>query len=433
MSSLVLRFVGPARNIKGELRSMLADHSTTDREAIARTVTSMIGRVRRDGDRALLSLTHEFDHVQSPLIEVPHAERRDALMRLDPETRSALERCVASLERVQQAFLPEVQEVESSPGVVVGRRPDPLQRIGVYAPGGRAPYPSSVLMGAIPARVAGVGEVILCSPPREDGTVPQIVLAASELAGVDRVFALGGVAAIAAMAYGTETVPSVDRIVGPGNVWTTEAKAQVARVTGIDLLAGPSELLVIADGSADTEFIAREMLAQAEHDPDACVVAVLIGTDADGLLRTLARLEADYVRRAVIHEALRSRGAVVTVGTREDAVSLANAFAPEHVLLAMDDADSVLPVVRAAGTVLVGNTGSVTFSDYATGANHVLPTGGSARITSGLSAESFFRWTTYQRIDRTATERIAADVVMLAAAESFDGHVRAADAWRRKA
>ena len=235
----------------------------------------------RGGDAALRALATEFDGVTLDALEVPASRCVAALDALDPALRRAMERAANNIRRVHQGFLPATQEVESEPGIVVGRRPDPLGRVGVYAPGGRAAYPSSVLMGVVPARVAGVGEIIVCSPPGRDTGLPaEVVLAAAALAGAHRVFALGGAGAIAALAYGTESVPRVDRIVGPGNAYVAEAKIQVARAVAIDSPAGPSELLVLADASADPQLIAREMLAQAEHDPLAAVVAVVT---SDGL------------------------------------------------------------------------------------------------------------------------------------------------------
>ena len=243
--------------------------------AVRERCVEIIARVRRDGDAALRAFALELDGVALEALEVPRRRWTGALDALAPALRRAMERSAQNIRRVHEAFLPVTQEIESERGVIVGRRPDPLGRVGVYAPGGRAAYPSSVLMGVVPARVAGVGEVVVCSPPeRATGEPSGVVLAAAALAGADRVFSLGGAGAIAALAYGTESVPRVDRIVGPGNAYVAESKLQVASTVAIDSPAGPSELLVIADESADPRLIAREMLAQAEHDPLAAVVAV---------------------------------------------------------------------------------------------------------------------------------------------------------------
>src|SRR5207237_1730717 len=265
------------------------------------------------------------------------------------------------------------------------------------APGGRAAYPSSVLMGVIPARVAGVGEVVLCSPPDQSGRPSQSVLAAAAISGVDRVFAIGGAGAIAALAYGTATVPRVDRIVGPGNSYVVEAKLQVAADVGIDSPAGPSELLVVADETASPDAVAREILAQAEHDPLAVVVVVAIGGDIAGRIEEeLAHRLLPQPRAEIIGAALRGRGALLAADSVNAAIDFANAFAPEHLLLACGDPALAATRARNAGTICLGVTSSVTFGDYMTGANHVLPTGGTARFYSGLSVLDFMRWTTVQ-------------------------------------
>lgn len=248
-------------------RAVLFDRSTASDPAVRRTTAEIIDRVRTDGDRALSALAEEFDGVKDLSIEVPRPIRQRALEQTDRGLKRAMERAAANIAAVHRVSLPAASETSPEPGIRILRRPDPLQRVGVYAPGGRAAYPSSVLMGAIPARVAGVEEVVLCSPPESTGLPSTVVLAAAEIAGVDRVFAVGGAGAIAALAYGTATIPRVDRIVGPGNAYVAEAKLQVAGATGIDSPAGPSELLVIAGDSASPRAIALEVMAQAEHDP----------------------------------------------------------------------------------------------------------------------------------------------------------------------
>ena len=431
MTRLQLRFSGSVTDLDPAARRELLERATLDDEAIALTVSSIIEIVRRDGDAGLAALSREFDGVAPDPLEVPPATVQRALDRLDPALRRALERSIANLETVHLAQVPVAMEVETAPGVLVGRRPDPLGRVGIYAPGGRSPYPSSVLMGAVPARVAGVEEVVLCSPPESGGQPSDAILGAAALTGVHRVFSVGGAGAIAAMAYGTATMPRVDRIVGPGNAWVTEAKAQVSRVVGIDLLAGPSELLVLADAEADLRVVAREMLAQAEHDPRACVVAVIVG-DGDGaerLVDTLASMPPEGQRKRLTTDALASRGGVLAAPTLADAIGFAAEYAPEHLLLMLRDPEPALARLRNAGTVCVGEASSVTFGDYLTGANHVLPTGGLARSASALSTEQFFRWTGFQRVSREGAASLAADAERLASAESLPAHARAAAAW----
>lgn len=346
---------------------------------------AIIARVRENGDRALVELAKELDGVTLDALEVPVGGD------ISPALRQAMTRAIRNLRTAHEAFAPKVVEVETEPGVIVGRRPDPLTRIGVYAPGGRATYPSSLLMGAIPARVAGVHEIIVCSPKPSAA-----LLAAAEMAGVDRVFAVGGAGAIAAMAYGTETIPRVDKIVGPGNAYVAEAKLQLAGVVASEAPAGPSELLVIADATADPAIVAAELEAQAEHDPRARVAAITIGKD---------------------------------VASIDEAIEFANAWAPEHLLLAVAEPMIAFDRIRNAGAVFLGQTSSVTFGDYMAGANHVLPTGGWTRSYSGLSTQDFVRWTTYTRVDRAAAARLAADTAIFAEAEGLFAHAAAARVW----
>jgi len=429
-----MRFRGPVHALSDADRAQLLDRSPATDDMVRTTSEAIIDVVRREGDAALISLAREYDKVRLKSLEVPRDVWRDALRSLDPSLRAAMERAAANIRAVHAAAVPQRVEIAPEPGVIIGRRPDPLHRVGVYAPGGRAAYPSSVLMGVIPARVAGVAEVMICAPPTSKGQPEPATLAAAELTGADRVFAVGGAGAIAAMAYGTASIPRVDRIVGPGNAYVAQAKLLVSNVVGIDAPAGPSELLIVADDSADPTHLAAEMLAQAEHDPEA--VVALVATDetlGSKVLDAIEKLLPVQGRRTIIERAFAERGAILTVPSLRDALTFANLFAPEHLLLATRDADTLLGDVRSTGTVFVGETSSVTFGDYITGANHVLPTGGLARSYSGLSTADFVRWTTYQRVDRDAAARLAQDVAVFAEAEHLPAHAAAARAWRRSA
>jgi histidinol dehydrogenase len=430
-----VRWTGRCDALTGADRRALFERTAGIDAAIGERTSNIIARVRRDGDDALRALAVELDGVELESLEVPRERWRVALDNLPGSLREALERSAQNIERVHRAFLPAAQETESEPGVIVGRRPDPLGRVGVYAPGGRAAYPSSVLMGIVPARVAGVGEIVLCSPPSRDTRMPSsVVLAAAALAGADRVFALGGAGAVAAMAYGTASVPRVDRIVGPGNAYVAEAKLQVSSAVAIDSPAGPSELLVLCDETADATLVAREMLAQAEHDPLAAVVAVTTSERAvDDILSALDAGLAAHPRADICRAALAGQGAVLSAASLADAIAFANEYAAEHLLLVVMSQDDVLAKLRNAGTVFVGATASVAFGDYMTGANHVLPTGGLARSYSGLSTLDFVRWTTYQRVTRDAAARLADDVGIFADAEGLPGHAATARAWREGA
>ena len=428
----MLRFAGMLGDLDDQALGELLDRTTSRDDAVRERTAAIVERVRREGDAALVALARELDGVELAALEVPRERWDAALEALDPALRRAMERAAANVRTAHESFRPTASEVETEPGVVVGRRPDPLRRVGVYAPGGRAAYPSSVLMGVVPARVAGVAEVVVCSPPGPDGAPSAVVLAAAALGGADRVFAVGGAGAIAAMAFGTDTIARVDRIVGPGNAYVAEAKLQVAGAVAIDAPAGPSELLVLADFSADPMAVARELLAQAEHDPRAAVVAVVVGEEqASEVTSALARLLPDQPRREVVAEALAARGGVLVAQDYDRAIAFVELYAPEHLLLAVFDAelDAVLARVRNAGTVFVGLSSSVAFGDYMTGANHVLPTGGLARSYSGLSTLDFVRWTTWQRVTSRAAASMAADVGAFADAEGLPAHAAAARSW----
>lgn len=430
-AGLALRFRGRLADLSAADRTALFDRTTSGDEAVRDQVAAILDAVRAMGDEALRGLAAELDGVHLKELEVPKAEWTKALDALDPALRAALERAMANISAVHAAFRPEPQQVTVAPGIVVGRRPDPLDRVGVYAPGGRAAYPSSLLMGVVPARIAGVREVVVCSPPARHTKRPlDVVLAAAALAGADRVFSLGGAGAIAAMAYGTATVPRVQRIVGPGNAWVAEAKVQVANTVAIDSPAGPSELLVLADDAADPAAVARELCAQAEHDPKACVVAVVrSATFAAKLMEVLGVMAAGQPRAGIVIEALASAGGVLVADSLDEQIQFANDYSAEHLQLQCSDSDMMLARLRNAGTVFVGASASVAFGDYMTGANHVLPTGGLARSFSGLSTLDFIRWTSWQTVTPDAARGLAADVGAFADAEGLPGHAAAARAW----
>jgi histidinol dehydrogenase len=394
---------------------------------VAATVAQVIDDVRQRGDAALREQALRFDGAALDGLEVPRAAWTEALEALDPELRDALVAAADAIRRFHEGQRPSPLIMETAPGLVLGRRPDPLRRVGVYAPGGRAAYPSSVLMGVVPARVAGVDEVVVCSPAGPDGRPPALVMATCAVAGADRLFAVGGAGAVAAMALGTDTIPVVDRVVGPGNVYVAEAKRQLAAIVGIDSPAGPSELLVIAGAGADPVTIALEMLAQAEHDPDAA--AVLVATDrdvAEATARELATRAPREPRSDVIGESLAAAGAILLADSLDEALDFTARYAPEHLLLLVDQPRATLARVRCAGTIFLGARSSVAFGDYATGANHVLPTGGAARFYSGLAVDDFVRWTTWQEVGPAAAPGLAAITVPLASAEGLPAHAAAA-------
>lgn len=422
---MMLRFTGRLDALSAGDRQALLNRATGQDPAIRERTRDILADVRTRGDSALRDLARRFDGITLETLEIPRDVCDAALDHTAPALRRAMERAAANIAFVARSQLPAAMECEPEPGLVVGRRPDALRRVGIYAPGGRAAYPSSVLMGAIPARVAGVREVVLCSPPQRDGLPSQPVLAAAALADVDRVFAVGGAGAIGALSYGTETIPRVDRIVGPGNAYVAEAKLQVTNAVAIDAPAGPSEVLIVADDSCNPRRMALEMIAQAEHDPMACAIAVTIG---DATACALAAALASLTPTGVAREALEAAGGILVVDTIDAAVDFASDYAPEHLLVATRDCERVNQTVRGAGTVFLGERASVAFGDYMTGANHVLPTGGLARSYSGLSVLDFVRWTTYQRFTNSAARSLATDVATFASAEGLPGHAASANA-----
>ena len=430
VKTVLFRFQGPLEALSDADKRALLERTLETDDTVANSVRRIIERVRRDGDDALRQMSTEFDGVTLESIEVPSSDIERALESIDEKLLSAMNRAARNIARVHQAFALAAVTIEVEAGVTVTRRPDALARVGIYAPGGSAAYASSVLMSAIPAQVAGVREIVLASPPRAGSLPAAEVLAAAAIAGVDRVFAVGGAGAIGAMAFGTQSIPAVDKITGPGNAYVAEAKSQVASRVAIDSPAGPSELLVIADESADPVVIAREVSAQAEHDVRAVVVVIAVGEGiAERITRAIAQDVEMQSRGAIIREALASRGGVISIATVDAAIEVSNAFAPEHLLIATANAEQVADSVRSAGSVFIGETSSVTFGDYMTGANHVLPTGGMGRFYSGLSTSDFVRWTTLQTVDRAAARRLSADTAVFARAEQLPAHALAADAW----
>ncbi|MBM4184554.1 MAG: histidinol dehydrogenase, partial [Gemmatimonadetes bacterium] len=364
-------------------------------------------------------------------LEVPRRSWDDAVAALDVDVRAALERAAANIRRFHEAQLPGDVTLEVEPGVRITRTWTPLARVGVYAPGGRAAYPSSVLMGVVPARAAGVNEVIVCSPPGPVGAPPREVLAACAIGGADRLFALGGAGAVAAMAFGTESVPRVDAVVGPGNRWVTEAKGQVAGDVMIDSPAGPSEVLVLADAATDARLVALEMMAQAEHDPDAACVLVTTSVGvAEATEASLAEELGKAPRADICRRAFATSGAILVAAALDEAIDFTNRYAPEHLSVMTAAAAADARRVRTAGTTFVGPSASVAFGDYMTGANHVLPTTGRARSFSGLSTMNYLRSFTIQEVTPAGAAAMADAVARLAQAERLPAHAAAALARR---
>ena len=361
---------------------------------LIQTVSQILRSVASEGDAALLQLTNELDQRDAPTAASlrVHAEAmEEAVTGIDAKVRSALEQAAERIRVFHERQLASSWQFEDGEGNVLGQRISALDRVGVYVPGGRASYPSSVLMNAIPAKVAGVAQIVMVAPaPR--GHINPVVLAAAALAGVDEVYTVGGAQAIAALAYGTDTLPRVDKIVGPGNRYVAEAKRQVFGRVGIDMVAGPSEILIIADGSVDPEWVTMDLFAQAEHDEFA--QAVLISPDEDYLDAVsgcIARILPALSRRDIVGASLKNRGALIKVPDLEAAVKLSNKLAPEHLELAVANPQHLLDGIRAAGAIFMGAMSSEALGDYCAGPNHVLPTAGSARFASPLGVYDFQR------------------------------------------
>ncbi|WP_434031288.1 histidinol dehydrogenase [[Pseudomonas] boreopolis] len=391
------------------------------------SVARLIAEVREIGDVALREITARFDGVALARFEVEAEEFAAAEASIAPELREAMVEAIGRIEAFHRAGMAQGYAVETAPGVVCEKIVRPIGRVGLYVPAGSAPLPSTALMLGVPARLAGCREVVLCTPPRKDGTADPAVLVAARLTGVSRVFKLGGAQAIAAMAYGTESVPACDKLFGPGNGFVTEAKQQVAQsgAVAIDMPAGPSEVLVIADAGANAAFVAADLLSQAEHGPDS---QVLLLSDSDALIdavqveieRQLARLPRARIARQAL-----AQSRLVKVAALEDAFAISNRYAPEHLILALREPRAWLEQVEAAGSVFLGDYTPEALGDYCSGTNHVLPTSGAARAYSGVSVASFQNMLSVQAASRAGIAAIGGCALTLARAEGLDAHALA--------
>lgn len=413
------------------LRQVARAPQSESRPEVRDGVSRILSGVRTRGDAAVREYTRTLDGVDRRDLRVSPADLAKAWSQLAPELQKALKHTATSVERVQKALLPgRPTTTRPTPGVEVEVEWIPLRRVGAYAPGGRATYPSTVLMTAVPARVAGVEEIYLASPPQATGRPATLVLAAAHLARVTGVFAMGGAQALAAFAYGTESVPRVDKIVGPGNAWVAEAKRQLVGTVGIDAIAGPSELAVYADAKTDPLLVAVDLAAQAEHDPDAR--ALVVTTDL-AYARTLAQAVRDFVgnaqRQGILETSLLDRGLIVVAESPAQVPQLLDAAAPEHVELLGGHSARIASQLRVAGTIFEGPLSAASLGDYATGANHVLPTGRTARWSSPLSVYDFLRQRVRQRVSARGAAKIGPPARILAEAEGLPNH---AESIRRR-
>jgi histidinol dehydrogenase len=411
------------------LSELLAFESAQD-ASVESAVAEILADVRTRGDAALLDYTRRLDRLEAASVaalEVPAAELRAALGRIPAKSRTALEAAAARVRTYHEKQLSGSWSYRDANGTELGQRVTALDRVGIYVPGGKAAYPSSVIMTALPARVAGVREIIMVVPA-PGGERNDLVLAAASICGVGRVFTIGGAQAVAALAYGTATVPAVDKIVGPGNAYVAAAKRRVFGIVGIDMIAGPSEVVVVGDASATPDWVAMDLFAQAEHDEMA--QSILITPDSRLLEAVAASIErqlADMPRRDVIAAALRRRGALIGVRDLDEACEVVNRIAPEHLELAVSDPDALLPAIRHAGAIFLGPYSSEALGDYCAGPNHVLPTSRSARFSSPLGVYDFQKRSSVIRISKEAARELGAIAVELARGEGLTAHAKSAE------
>ena len=412
-----------------KLDKRLAWDSVSDQE-IFDTVNDILHDVKTRGDAAVIEYTNKFDGMSAEAmseLEIPKARLEQALASITTEQRSALEQAAARVKSYAEHQKMDSWSYTEADGTVLGQQVTPLDRAGLYVPGGKAAYPSSVLMNAIPAKVAGVPELIMVVPTPA-GEINELVLAAAEISGVDRVFSIGGAQAVAALAYGTDTVPQVDKIVGPGNIYVATAKRMVFGTVGIDMIAGPSEILVVCDGKTDPDWIAMDLFSQAEHDEDA--QSILVSPDADFIskvMQSIDKLIEEMPRAKIIRESLEGRGAVIQATDMDDAIKIANYIAPEHLELSVDNAEEVAKEIRHAGAIFMGRYTAEALGDYCAGPNHVLPTSRTARFSSPLGVYDFQKRSSLIGCSSDGASELGKVASVLAHGEGLTAHARSAE------
>ena len=394
---------------------------------VEETVAAILAEVRREGDAALYRYTEKFDGVRLTALAVTEEEIEEAMALVEPRFLEILREAAANIRTFHERQVRNSFILNQQNGVVIGQKVIPVDRAGLYVPGGTAAYPSTVLMDAIPAKIAGCPEVVMVTPPARNGKVNPAILAAARVAGIDRIFKIGGAQAIAALAYGTESVPKVDKIVGPGNAFVAEAKKQVFGAVSIDMIAGPSEILILADGKTDPRYAAADLLSQAEHDRMASAVLV---TDSEALaLAVQEELEVQIPlleRAEIARESIDRNGKIIVMPSLREAIEIANALAPEHLELCVDNPFEYLDAIRHAGSIFMGRNCPEALGDYFAGPNHTLPTSGTARFSSPLSVDDFVKKTQYTYYTRDALARVAEDVAFFARKEGLTAHARSA-------
>lgn len=412
-----------------QLDNLLAWESVSDAKVNA-IVDDILADVRARGDEAVVEFTNRFDHTSAASmadLEIGPQRLAAALANLPAEQREALEVAAARVRSYHEKQLTDSWSYTEADGTMLGQKVTPMDRVGLYVPGGKAAYPSSVIMNAMPAKVAGVGEIIMVVPTPH-GELNELVLAAASLAGVDRVFTIGGAQAVAALAYGTQTVPKVDKIVGPGNIFVATAKRAVFGTVGIDMIAGPSEILVISDGQTDPDWVAMDLFSQAEHDELAQSILVTDSAEhIEAVTASIAKLLPTMERRDIIQTSLQDRAAFILARDMDDAIAISNRIAPEHLELSVEDPEAVLPKIRHAGAIFMGRYTAEALGDYCAGPNHVLPTSGTARFSSPLGVYDFQKRSSLIMFSADGASEMGKVASVLARGESLTAHARSAE------
>ena len=416
-------YINPARDSWEKLTS----RRRSDDSSVDATVSSIIGKVKDNGDKALISLSEEIDKVRPDSLEVSREEKEEAVRLVPASMKSALEKAADNIRKFHKAQLPSEIRVETMPGVKCVSKPVPLDSIGLYIPGGSAPLFSTVLMLAIPAAVAGCRQVVLCTPPDRNGKVNPTVLYAAHLCGVGRIFKVGGAQAIAAMAFGTESIPRVDKIFGPGNRYVTRAKQMLSSTVAIDMPAGPSEVMVLADSSARPDFVASDLLSQAEHGADSQVMLVCTSEDFAARVREKVSEQLENLPRKDIAAKALEGSRIIVLGSSDDMTDFANLYAAEHLIISMENPWKAAERITAAGSIFIGNYSPESAGDYASGTNHTLPTSGWARSFSGVNTGSFMRRMTLQELTREGLDALGGTIMEMAAGEGLEAHRRAVE------
>ena len=418
-----------AAGFDADLTALLQFNAADDNKVTA-TVTNIIADVKKYGDQAVLKYTQQFDRLNCSDISslmISRDRLQAALATIDQSKKHALEQAARRIKQYHIHQITNSWQYREADGTILGQQITALDRVGIYVPGGKASYPSSVLMNAIPAKVAGVGEIVM-TVPTPDGVINELVFAAAAIADVDQVFTIGGAQAVAALAYGTESIPRVDKIVGPGNVYVAEAKKQVFGQVAIDMLAGPSEILVICDGDTDPDWIAMDLFSQAEHDENA--QSILISPNSaflDAVENSIRKLLPTLARRDIAQQSLQARGALIQVSDLSQAMTLANRIAPEHLELSIADPEHYLPHIKHAGAIFMGRHTAEALGDYCAGPNHVLPTSGTARFSSPLGVYDFQKRSSVIHCSPAAASELGKVASVLARSESLEAHARSAE------